>query len=51
MASSLRSVCKILEETIIILSECMRVVLVNNTVTYFNLFVRPFDLLHTVRSW
>ena len=33
----MRSVCKILVETIIILLECMRVVLVNNTVTYFNL--------------
>ena len=41
-ASSSRSVCKISGETARILSECMRVVLVNNTVTYLNLFVGPF---------
>ena len=41
-ASSSRSVCKISGETIRLLSECMRVVLVNNTVAYFNLFVCPF---------
>ena len=41
-ASSSRSVCKISGETARILSECMRVVWVNNTVTYFNLFVCPF---------
>ena len=40
--SSSRSVCKISGETARILSECMRVVLVNNTVTYLNLFVGPF---------
>ena len=38
----MRSVCKISGETIGILSEYMRVVLVNNTVTYFNLCVYPF---------
>ena len=43
-ASSSRSVCKISGETARILSECMRVVWVNNTVTYFNLFVCPFKL-------
>ena len=41
-ASSSRSVCKISGETARILSECMRVVLVNKTVTYFNLFVSYF---------
>ena len=41
-ASSSHFVCKISGETARILSECMRVVVVNNTVTYFNLFVRPF---------
>ena len=41
-ASSSRSVCKISGETARILSECMRVVLVNKTVTYFNLFVGYF---------
>ena len=41
-ASSSRSVCKISGETARILSECMRAVLVNNTVTYFDLFVGPF---------
>ena len=35
-------VCKISGETARILSECMRVVWANNTVTYFNLFVGPF---------
>ena len=34
--------CKISGETARILSECMRVVLVNNTVMYFDLFVGPF---------
>ena len=41
-AISLRSVCKISGETIGILSEYKRVVLVNNTVTYFNLCVYLF---------
>ena len=41
-ASSSRSACKISGETARILSECMRVVWVNNTVTYFNLFMCPF---------
>ena len=41
-ASSSHFVCKISGETARILWECMRVVVVNNTVTYFNLFVRPF---------
>ena len=41
-ASSSRIVCKISGETARILSKCMRVVLVNNTVTYLNLFVGPF---------
>ena len=36
--SSSRSVSKISGETARILSECMPVVWVNNTVTYFNLF-------------
>ena len=40
--SSSRSVCKISGETAIILSECMRVVLVKKTVTYFNFFVGYF---------
>ena len=35
-ASSSRIVCKISGETARILSKCMRVVLVNNTVTYTN---------------
>ena len=38
----MRSACKISGENAKILSECMRVVLVNNTVTYFDLFVGPF---------
>ena len=35
-------VCKISGETATIVSECKRVVLVNDTVTHFNLFVCPF---------
>ena len=41
-ASSSRIVCKISGETARILSKGMRVVLVNNTVTYLNLFVGTF---------
>ena len=41
-ASSSRSVYKISGETARILSEYMLVVLVNTTVTYFDLFVSPF---------
>ena len=36
-------VCKISGETATIISECKRVVLVNDTVTYFNLFVCPLS--------
>ena len=34
--------CKISGENAKILSECMHVVLLNKTVTYFDLFVGPF---------